>query len=128
MCNYAEPSQGQIPAGIRGCRFHSVEFPIQSLKMKYHCRLRKNGIADMFVLIKENSDVLHFLQVGEVLTMNYYCLDSAAPPESLETEIQFITKNDTGKFKGHYLIGLSILENKNPDMTATGREIHSLMR
>lgn len=110
MSSFAKPTSWENPFDIQNLRFHSVELPISNLKMKYHCRLRNSSIADMFVLVKENSDILNFLQVGEVMTMNYYCRDSAAPPESLETEIQFITWNDSGKFKGHYLIGLNIVQ------------------
>ena len=109
MGNYAEPSPWEKPFDIQNRQHHSVELPINSLKLKYQCRLRKNGITAMFVLVKENSDILHCLRVGDILKMNYYCVDSATPPESLETEIQFITKNDSGKFKGHYLVGLNII-------------------
>lgn len=115
MSHYSNPCPWESPSEIRNRRYHSVEFPISSLKLKYHCRLRNNNVADMFVLVKENSDILHCLQVGDVLTMNYYCLDSGAPPESLDTEIQFITKNDSGKFKGHYLIGLNIVQEAYPE-------------
>jgi hypothetical protein len=33
----------------------------------------------------------------------------------LKTEIKHITKDDEGRFRGLYLVGLSILEGQNPN-------------
>ena len=52
--------------------------------------------------------------MGNILKMKYYRTDSADPPESFDTEIKYITKNDSGKFKGHYLMGLDILYGHDP--------------
>jgi hypothetical protein len=90
-------------------QFHSVEFPVNGNKLKYQCKLRKNGCESLFVLVKENSAILNGLTVGNILKMKYYRTSSASPPESFDTLIKYITKNDSGKFKGHYLMGLDIL-------------------
>lgn len=90
-------------------QFYSVEFPVNGYKYNYQCKLRKNGFESIFVLVKENSAILNKLTVGNILKMKYYRTDSAGPPESFDTEIKYITKNDSGRFKGHYLMGLDIL-------------------
>ena len=90
-------------------QFYSVEFPVNGYKYDYRCKLRKNGFESIFVLVKENSAILNKLTVGNILKMKYYRTDSAGPPESFDTEIKYITKNDSGRFKGHYLMGLDIL-------------------
>jgi hypothetical protein len=51
--------------------------------------------------------------VGNILKMKYYRTGSVNPPESFDTEIKYITKNDSGKFKGHYLMGLDILYHRD---------------
>jgi len=94
--------------------FHSVEFPVNGDKYNYQCKLRKNGCESIFVLVKENSAILNGLTVGNILKMKYYRTDSADPPESFDTEIKYITKNDSGKFKGHYLMGLDIIYGHDP--------------
>jgi hypothetical protein len=94
--------------------FYSVEFPVNGYKYNYQCKLRKNGFESIFVLVKENSAILNGLTVGNILKMKYYRTDSADPPESFDTEIKYITKNDSGRFKGHYLMGLDILYGHGP--------------
>jgi len=95
-------------------QFHCVEFPVNGYKYDYRCKLRKNGFESIFVLVKENSAILNKLTVGNILKMKYYRTDSAGLPESFDTEIKYITKNDSGRFKGHYLMGLDILYGYDP--------------
>jgi hypothetical protein len=45
--------------------------------------------------------------------MRYYGKDSKFPSKDLATAIRHITKTDQGRLKGHYLIGLEILEEQN---------------
>jgi hypothetical protein len=42
--------------------------------------------------------------------MKYYRQQPSEKPEQLKTEIKHITNDDQGRFKGNYLVGLSILE------------------
>jgi hypothetical protein len=42
--------------------------------------------------------------------MKYYRKDPAKPVEFLKTEIRHISKDDDGRFKGHFLVGVEILE------------------
>jgi hypothetical protein len=65
------------------------------------------------VLVKEDSDLLNHLKVGDILDLKYYTTDSSRPIEYLKTEIRHITKDEKGRFKGLYLVGLSILEDLN---------------
>ena len=46
------------------------------------------------------------------MRMKYYTMDSLCPTRDLHTDIKHITKEDQGKFKGHYIVGLSILEGQ----------------
>jgi tetratricopeptide (TPR) repeat protein len=64
----------------------------------------------MCFLIKENSDILPRLRVGDILEMKYYSASSAYESEPRKTVIREITRDDQGPFKGHYLVGLEILE------------------
>lgn len=110
MFRCAAACRESLPPEVPDRRFHSVELPINPLKTHYHCRLRENGVASMFVLIKEGSDILGCLRVGDILDVRYYCTDEGSEPENLDTEITYIMKTDSGKFKGHYLVGLDIVQ------------------
>ena len=49
------------------------------------------------------------LVVGDVLDMKYYPSDESGPLQKSKTEITHITKDADGRFKGHYLVGLSTI-------------------
>ena len=51
------------------------------------------------------------LKTGDILEMKYYTRDSAYPFENVRTAIRHVTKKIQGRLKGHYLVGLEILEN-----------------
>ncbi|RJQ58579.1 MAG: hypothetical protein C4530_10450 [Desulfobacteraceae bacterium] len=95
-------------------RFYSVEFSIHGLNLLYQSRIWmgrawSNAAASMFALVKENSNILDWLQVGDVLNMKYYSNDSMCPTRNFDTKIEYITRDQNGRFKGHYLVGLEIL-------------------
>jgi len=62
------------------------------------------------ILVSERSAVLERLEVGDVLEMKYNPRNSSDLPEYLRTEITHITKIEQGQFKGHYIVGMLILE------------------
>lgn len=72
----------------------------------------------MFALVKENSDILSWIHVGDVLNMKYYTRDTMCPTRNHDTKIDYITKDLEGRFKGHYLVGLEILPEQHPNIQA----------
>jgi len=52
---------------------------------------------------------LEKIKVGDVVEMRYYTAEASKPAEYFETEIKHITKDDKGRFKGHYLVGISLM-------------------
>jgi hypothetical protein len=92
-------------------RYYSVEFTTSGLTAFYRFKLWNISLSGMCILVKEDSEVLHHFKIGDSLVMTYYLADSPAAHENLKTQIKHITKNEDGRFKGHYLVGLSILES-----------------
>ena len=92
-------------------KYHSVEFSVMGTSVHYQFKIWCMGSIPMCFLVKENSDVLNRLRVGDTLEMKYYSKDTRCPPEYLTTLIKNITRKEQGKFKGHCLVGLQILEN-----------------
>ncbi|MBW1946141.1 MAG: hypothetical protein JRG79_10740 [Deltaproteobacteria bacterium] len=92
--------------------YYSVELALEGLHYLHQFRIWSIHNGSMCVLVKESSEVLGSLRVGDVMRMKYYTMDSLCPTRDLHTEIKHITKEDQGKFKGHYVVGLSILEGQ----------------
>jgi hypothetical protein len=96
-------------------RFYSVEFSLKGMDFVYQFKIWNMSTKGMCVLIKEDSAVLKHLKEGDVMDMKYYSSDALSPAEHLQTEIRHITKDEEGRFKGHVLVGLSIVGNMEPN-------------
>lgn len=95
-------------------KYHSVEFKVTALGFLYQFKLWNMSSKGMCLLVREDSGVLKYLEVGNVLDMKYYTTDFSTPPERLKTQIKHITKEDQGRFKGHYLVGLLTMRSGQP--------------
>jgi len=94
-------------------KYYSVEIAIDGLEVVYQYGIWSVESTSMFVLVKEDSGILPWLEVGDILNMKYYATDILYPFENLDTEIQSITKQDQGRLKGHYLVGFEIVDESN---------------
>ena len=92
--------------------YYSVELSLEGLTCPHQFRIWSIHNGSMCVLVKENSEILGSLKVGDVMRMKYYTMDSLCPTRDLHTEIKHITKEEQGRFKGHYVVGLCILEDQ----------------
>lgn len=91
--------------------YYSVEIPVERLGLVYQFKIWRTESTSMFVLVKENSSLLFWLRVGDRLSMKYYSTEFIYRYENLDTEILNITKQDYGRLKGHYLVGLGITDS-----------------
>ena len=96
-------------------QYYSVEFSVPGATYAYQFRIWDLSSEGICVVVKNDSDLLKHLKVGEVLNMKYYTTDSSSQTEYLKTQIKHITKDEQGRFKGHTLVGLLILEKQTPD-------------
>jgi hypothetical protein len=92
-------------------QYYCVEFAIAGLEAAYQFKIWNKTSTYMSILVKDNSDILPQLKVGDTLNMLYYSDDLAHPTDFLETAIRRIARNDKGRLKGHYLVGLELLNN-----------------
>jgi len=93
-------------------QYSSVEFAISSSEPAYQFRIQDVSSTKIGILVKESSAVLKHLRVGDTLNMKYYPVKSSEHPKYLETRIEHITKDEKGRFRGHNLVGLSVLEKR----------------
>ena len=94
----------------RVVEYYSAEFLLDGLDTPYQFKIWNMASASLCILVKENSSVVSRLKVGETLHVKYYPGDSTPPTRYQKTAIRQITKNDQGRLRGHYLVGLEILE------------------
>ena len=91
-------------------QYYSVEFSINKMLPVHQFKVRDVSPSGIGILVNESSAVLGHLKINDVLDMKYNPSDSSNLPEYLKTEIRHITKMEEGKYKGHYLVGMLILE------------------
>lgn len=103
-------------------KYYSVEISIEGLDFPFQFKIWNFDQKAMCILVKEGSDILYGLKVGDTLDMKYYSSDSVCPHKYRKTLIRDIIKNDQGRFKGHYLVDLDILKgSKYPFQNAINR-------
>ena len=90
-------------------KFYSVEFNVDGIKYSYQFKLWNGYSGKSFVLVKENSKIIRRLHAGDVFNMKYHSINSNSPSELIDTEITDITRENNGRFKGHYLVELAPL-------------------
>ena len=86
----------------------SVEFKPEKLEMSYHFKLRDVSQCGMCILVKEDSAVLNFIHIGDMINMKYYQDEISFTPVIMKTKITHISKSSDGKFKNHIIVGLHI--------------------
>jgi hypothetical protein len=77
----------------------------------YQFKLWKSPSESTFVLVKEDSGIMEWIHPGDVLPMTYYSDNLTRPKQKLPTQILNIQRQEEGRFKGHYIVKLGIVEN-----------------
>jgi hypothetical protein len=92
-------------------KLYSVEFMVDGLPYLFQFKIWHMPSKQMFIIVKESSDILNRIKKGESFNMKYYSsvLDY---PIMLKTKIDYLTKEKNGRFKNHYLVGLKILQDR----------------
>ena len=93
--------------------FESVEVTFDGIECSHQFRIWNGEPCSMFVLVKHSSEIMNRFKVGEVLKMKYYTHDSGARVKMMDTKIQQIIKEENGRFRGHYVVGLALAESAN---------------
>lgn len=92
-------------------RYYSVQFTTEGLDTFYQFKLWNISPKGLCILVKEESEVLNHLKVGDTIEMTYYLADAPGSYENIKTQIKHVTKNDDGRFQGHYLVGLATVSS-----------------
>jgi hypothetical protein len=91
-------------------KYYSVQFSLKNLASIYQFKIWNVSSNGLCILVNEDSDVLNYMEVGDVIDMKYYVSEQPGTTEDFRTEIRHITKHEKGRFKGHSFVGLLILD------------------
>ena len=92
-------------------KFHSVEMKLGALPI-YLFKLKEVSSNGACFMVKEESAILKHLKVGQLLNMRYHTDNEMEPPEVFRSEIKHITKALENPYKGHYAVGIRLLERQ----------------
>lgn len=105
-------------------RSYSVEINLGRPIPIYQLKLRDISGHGVCLLVKEGSSILDHLEVDQVLEMKYWSESRSEPTGYLKAQVKYISKQDEGPFKKHYLIGLFIKDKH--DFISNDTESESL--
>ena len=88
-----------------------MEFSFKGFEADYQFKIWNTQSVYLCVIVREQSNVLSRMKVGDVLTLKYNFKNSAYLSEYLKTAIRFIIKQSKGRFKGHYVVGFETLRS-----------------
>ena len=91
-------------------QYCSVEFSTSKVEPNYQFKIRDVSSSGLCILVNNRSAVLNHLHVGDIMDMKYYQVKRSERPELIKTKIKHITKDDRGRYKGNYLVGLSAIK------------------
>lgn len=93
-------------------KYYSVDFSVRDLETSYLFKIWNMSDKGMCLVIREDSKVLKHIKVGDVLNMKYHPVESVEGLIELKTEVRHVSKDSEGRFKNHFIVGLSILEQQ----------------
>ena len=88
-----------------------IELKLPSLPI-YLFKVKDTSPNGLCFLVREDSDILNHIQVGQILQLKDYPEDNGTALELLMCEIKHITNPDNGPFQGHRLVGLLVLDRQ----------------
>ena len=93
-------------------KYYSVEMKLSSLPI-YLFKLKDISSKGTCFFVKEGSAILKHLKVGQILNMRYHSEDEMEPATVFTSEIKHITKIEEKAYRGHYLVGVKIVEKQD---------------
>jgi len=110
--NFANEKQIELRKNTRtkNPKNASVEFTPGNGSMAYHFRLKDFSSEGFGILVRKDSKVLVNIKPGDVLTMKYHPEIATITPVLHRTKIIHISEPEPGKYQGHMMVGLLILD------------------
>lgn len=90
--------------------YYSVAFTLGKKAPIYQFKLRDISPSGLCILVREDSKVIEYLEVGKVIQMTYTNQNLPGEQTLLTTKVRHITKSEELRYRGHFLVGLARIE------------------
>ena len=94
-------------------RYYSVQFSLTQKVPIYQFKLKDISPDGLCFIVKEKSKILEKIKKDDVIDMTFCAADAPKDTKCYKTKIIHITPDKSGKYKNHYLVGLSIIDNQS---------------
>ncbi len=102
-------SEIRIPASSSA----SISFKPPGSEWEYHIRLRDFSVSGLGLLVKEGSDLLKHIRVGDVFSVNYHENSDPMTVQVQTVKVRHISFPANGMPKKHMIVGLSFFERES---------------
>ena len=99
-------------------QYESVQFNVRGLPHLYQFKIRDISAQGLCILVRQDSDILPRLVVGDTLEMAYQKTPPTEPGRPLQTRITHVTRQGTGRYSGHSLVGLAVIDDSTGEKGA----------
>ncbi|MGD8256625.1 MAG: hypothetical protein PVH56_03555 [Desulfobacterales bacterium] len=104
-------------------RFYNAEMKLDGFYLVYISKLRDiNGSGPCFI-VKEDSVIMNRLKVGLGLELKCWSNEYSSMKAYYRAKVKHITKQDSGPFKKHSIVGLSIEKKKISNINVTDEKL-----
>ena len=76
----------------------------------YQFKVRDVSLKGAGFLVKEDSNFLNLIEVGQIVDAKFLSPTGDSPSGMYKAEIKHITKPAEGKYRGHHLVGIYLVE------------------
>jgi len=92
-------------------KYYSVQFSLQQKGLIYQFRLKDISSDGLCIIVREKSKILEKIKKNDILEMTFCAADAPEVTTQYKTKIIHITPDKSGKYKNHYLVGFSIMDD-----------------
>jgi len=103
------PSERRATARSTRLRNHRIEIKFVGEPV-YQFKVRDVSPKGAGILVKDDSAFLTMIEVGRILEVNFISPRGSEPTGFFKAEIRHISRLKKSRYKGHRVIGISILE------------------
>ncbi len=93
-------------------RYYSVQFSLTQKVPIYQFKLKDISPDGLCFIVKEKSKILEKIKANDIINMTFCAADAPKDTTCFKTKIIHITPDKSGKYKNHYLVGFSIIEDQ----------------
>jgi hypothetical protein len=105
--------ESRLEPRIKASEGGSISFKPPGSDWEYHIKLRDFSAGGLGLLVKEDSDLLKYIRVGDVFTVNYHEGAACMAVQPQTVKVCHISFPAGGLPEKHKIVGLSFFEQQN---------------